>query len=199
MNMTIAEWVVWSVFLLGAAWRSAASEDPPLYDFKVQDIDGEIVSLGRYKGQVLLIVNVASRCGLTKQYAGLQHLYEKYGAQGFSVLGFPSNDFMGQEPGTESEIKAFCTTTFGVRFPLFSKIRVQGDDMHPLYAFLTSKERNPGFGGKITWNFNKFLIGRDGRVLARFDSRVEPENDQLIQAVEKALTEPGPGAPAAGS
>ncbi len=158
-----------------------------LYDIGVQRIDGTTTNLAAYKGQVLLIVNVASRCGFTKQYAGLQKLYETYRERGLVVLGFPANDFLGQEPGTNEEIAQFCSTKFHVTFPLFAKITVAGRDLHPLYKFLTDKATDPEFGGKITWNFNKFLIGRDGRIMARFGSMTAPEHKDLAAAIEKAL------------
>ena len=158
-----------------------------IYDFTMQDIDGKSVSLSAFKGKVLLLVNVASKCGFTGQYAGLEKLYTTYANRGFVVLGFPANDFLGQEPGTEAEIKSFCKLTYGVTFPMFAKISVKGKDIHPLYAFLTSKDTNPNFGGSISWNFNKFLIGRDGVIAARFGSRTTPDDKELVQAVEMAL------------
>jgi len=161
-----------------------------IYDFTMQDIDGKDVSVSIFKGKVLLIVNVASKCGFTGQYEGLEKLYTTYTNRGFVVLGFPANDFLGQEPGTEAEIKNFCTLTYGVDFPMFAKISVKGKDIHPLYAFLTSKEINPNFGGAISWNFNKFLIGRDGTIVGRFGSRTKPDDKELIAAVEKALQKP---------
>jgi glutathione peroxidase len=161
-----------------------------IYDFTMKNIDGKDVSLSIFKGKVLLIVNVASKCGFTGQYAGLEKLYTTYTNRGLVVLGFPANDFLGQEPGTEAEIKNFCTLTYGVDFPMFAKITVKGKDIHPLYAFLTSKEINPNFGGAISWNFNKFLIGRDGTIVGRFGSRTKPDDKELITAVEKALQKP---------
>ena len=158
-----------------------------VYGFTVNDIDGNPVSLEKYKGQVLLIVNTASRCGFTPQYEGLQALYSKYKDRGFVVLGFPANNFKGQEPGTDQEIKAFCVTKYNVNFPMFSKISVKGEDQHPLYQYLTAQSTDPQFNGEITWNFNKFLIDRNGRIVARFDSRDKPEDEKTIQAVEKAL------------
>lgn len=163
-----------------------------VYDFAMRDIDGKDVRLSLYKGKVLLIVNVASKCGFTGQYAGLESLYKRYAERGLVVLGFPANNFLGQEPGTEAEIRKFCTLNYGVTFPLFSKISVKGKDMHPLYAYLTSKESNPEFSGGITWNFNKFLIGRDGRIAGRFGTRTAPDAKDLIEAVEKALQAPIP-------
>jgi len=153
----------------------------------MKDIDGKDRPLSEFAGKVLLIVNVASKCGFTPQYKNLQALYTRHKERGFEILGFPANDFGRQEPGTEAEIKSFCTTNYGVSFPMFSKITVKGKDIHPLYAFLTEKESNPQFPGKITWNFNKFLIGRDGKILKRFDSKVKPESPELEQAIEGAL------------
>jgi len=158
-----------------------------IYDFTMKDIDGKDVSLSAFKGKVLLIVNVASKCGFTGQYAGLEKLHATYTNQGFVVLGFPANDFLGQEPGTEAEIKNFCTLTYGVTFPMFSKISVKGKDIHPLYEFLTSNKTNPRFGGAISWNFNKFLIARDGTIVGRFGSRTKPDDKELVEALEMAL------------
>jgi glutathione peroxidase len=151
------------------------------------DIDAQPVPLSQYQGKVVLVVNVASKCGFTKQYAGLQQLYEEYKDQGFVILGFPANNFGGQEPGTDSEIKEFCTTKFNVTFPMFSKISVKGKGMHPLYQYLTSPEENGEFGKPITWNFNKFLIGKDGKTIDRFGSKVKPLDPKLVSAVEEAL------------
>lgn len=144
-----------------------------VYDFNAKTIDGEEISLDKYKGNVLLIVNVAGNCGFTKQYAGLQKLYEAYKDQGFYVLGFPCNQFAGQEPGTEEEIKEFCSTTYGVTFPMFSKIDVNGDDAHPLYKFLKSEKKGAA-GESIKWNFTKFLIDREGNVVDRFATTTTP-------------------------
>ena len=159
----------------------------PLYDFELNDIDGKPVKLGQYSGKALLLVNVASKCGYTRQYAGLQSLYEKYKDTGLVVLGFPANNFSSQEPGTNDQIKAFCTTTFNVTFPMFAKISVKGDDIHPLYAFLTGTETNPDFAGEIKWNFNKFLVDRTGELVGRYDSNVEPMSEALVVDIEKAL------------
>ena len=164
---------------------SAAS--PSILDFKMRDIDGNDVKLKKYKGNVLLVVNTASKCGYTPQYEGLEATYEKYRDKGFYVLGFPANNFGGQEPGTEKEIKEFCTSKYKVTFPMFAKISVKGEDQDPLYAFLTSKETNPDFAGDITWNFNKFLIDRKGKVVARFSSKDKPESEAVTQAIEKYL------------
>ncbi len=176
---------------MGCIWLSICNRGEAamtnVYDFTMQDIDGKAVNLSDFKGKVLLIVNVASRCGFTGQYKELEKLYETHKDQGLVVLGFPANDFMGQEPGTEAEIKSFCTLTYGVTFPMFAKISVKGKDIHPLYAYLTAKETNPAFGGEISWNFNKFLIGRDGAIAARFGSRTKPEDPDLVAAVNEAL------------
>jgi glutathione peroxidase-family protein len=161
-----------------------------IYDFTMKDIDGKDVRLSDYKGKVLLIVNVASKCGFTGQYAGLEKLFRTYADRGLVVLGFPANNFFRQEPGTEAEIKSFCTLTYGVTFPMFAKISVKGKDIHPLYAFLTAKETHPKFAGAISWNFNKFLIGRDGAIAGRFGTRTPPDDPALIAAVEQALQAP---------
>jgi glutathione peroxidase len=156
-------------------------------DFTVKNIDGQDVKLDTYKGKVLLITNVASKCGYTPQYEGLQAIYTKYKDQGLVVLGFPANNFLGQEPGTNEEIKTFCQLKYNVSFPMFSKISVKGSDIHPLYQFLTSKETNPEFAGDISWNFNKFLVDRSGKVIARFETKERPEGEKIVQAIEKAL------------
>lgn len=169
-----------------------------IYAFRPRDIDGKEVALSAYRGQVLLLVNVASKCGFTGQYAGLQSLYTTYRDRGFSVLAFPANDFLSQEPGSEEEIKSFCTTQFAVTFPLFAKIVVKGEGQHPLYAYLTDKKLHPQTGGPISWNFNKFLVGRDGRMLARFGSRDKPLDADVVAAIEAALAAPLPSASAAG-
>jgi len=164
-----------------------------IYDFTIKDIDGNDVGLATFKGKVVMVVNVASKCGFTGQYAGLQALYEKYKDRGLVILGFPANDFLWQEPGSDSEIKQFCTLNYGVTFPMFAKIHVKGADQHPLYTYLTDKRTNPEFSGKITWNFNKFLVGRDGRIVARFGSRSKPESKDVVAAVEEALAAAPPG------
>ena len=156
-------------------------------DYTMRDIDGKDVKLKKYKGSVLLVTNVASKCGYTPQYEGLQSIYTKYKDKGFYVLGFPANNFGSQEPGTESEIKEFCSSKYHVTFPMFAKISVKGDDQDPLYKFLTSKETDPEFGGDITWNFNKFLIDRNGKVVARFTSKDTPESEKVTSAIEKYL------------
>jgi glutathione peroxidase len=157
-----------------------------IFAFTVDNIDGQQVNLDKYKGNVLLIVNTASECGYTPQYEGLQKLYETYKDEGFYVLGFPANNFGGQEPGTDKEIKQFCSVNFNVQFPMFSKVSVKGQDQVPLFQHLTSAE-NPDFTGEIKWNFEKFLISKDGKLLHRFRSADEPMSESLTRAVEQAL------------
>ena len=155
--------------------------------FTVKDIDGKDFDLSQYKGKVVLMVNVASRCGNTPQYKQLEEMYGKYKEQGFVVLGFPANEFGKQEPGTNEQIKEFCTSTYKVDFPMFSKIVVKGDGQADLYKFLTSKETDPKFAGPITWNFEKFLIGRDGQVVARFTPKTKPDAPAVVKAIEMEL------------
>jgi glutathione peroxidase len=158
-----------------------------IYEFTMKDIDGNDVSLDTYRGKVVMIVNAASKCGYTNQYEGLEAIYDKYKDRGFVILGFPANNFLGQEPGTEADIKEFCRLTYGVSFPMFAKISVTGSDQHPLYTMLTSKQSNPEHGGDITWNFNKFLLDRNGKVVARFATKELPESEAVAAAIEKQL------------
>lgn len=158
-----------------------------IYDFTLKDIDGNDVKLDKYKGSVVMVVNTASRCGYTSQYEGLQKIYDQYKDRGFVVLGFPANNFMGQEPGTEAEIKEFCTLKYNVAFPMFSKISVTGTDQHPLYGYLTNKATNPEFPGDISWNFNKFLIDKNGKIVGRWGSKDTPEDPAIVGAIELAL------------
>ena len=158
-----------------------------LYDIPVKRIDGKPATLADYKGDVLLIVNVASKCGLTPQYDGLEALYAKHKAEGFDVLGFPCNQFMGQEPGSEAQIEEFCRLTYGVQFPMFAKIDVNGPNRHPLYAALIAAQ--PA-AGDIRWNFEKFLVARDGTVVARFHQKTTPEDPALVSAVEAEIAKP---------
>jgi glutathione peroxidase len=158
-----------------------------IYSITANDNDGKERSLSEFAGKALLIVNVASRCGFTPQYKGLQSLYERYRERGFEILAFPANDFLGQEPGTDADIKSFCSLTYGVTFPLFAKISVKGKGIHPLYAYLTGRETNPKFEGKIRWNFSKFLVDRAGNVVDRFDSKDDPMGDRIPRSVEAAL------------
>lgn len=160
---------------------------PNFYDFEAKTIDGTIQPLSAYRGKALLVVNVASACGFTPQYKGLEELHREYGPQGFEVLGFPCNQFGAQEPGSEAEIKTFCETTFGVTFPLFAKIDVNGEGAHPLYKWLTSEATKPDGPGDIAWNFTKFLISRNGKVAARYRHKVSPTETNLIAALETEL------------
>jgi glutathione peroxidase len=157
----------------------------PVYNIKMKSLEGKPFSLSDYKGKVVLLVNVASKCGYTPQYKGLQALQEKYQAKGFTVVGVPCNDFGAQEPGTSEEIRKFCADNYNVTFPLTEKVHVKGPEQHPLYARLTGKESE--FPGDIKWNFGKFLIGRDGKILKRFDSGTTPESPELTSAIETAL------------
>jgi len=174
-------------FLMALLGISAMAADKTVYDFTLNSIDGKPTPLSDFKGKVVLLVNVASRCGFTPQYSGLESLYEKYKDRGFVIVGIPANNFGGQEPGTNQEIKKFCTAKYNVTFPMMAKVSVKGSDITPLYAYLTDKQANPSTGGEIGWNFTKFLVGPDGKVLARFDSKVEPESPEVTSAVEKAL------------
>ncbi len=176
--------------LVGISMNTLSVEPPnvssPL-DLKAKGIDGKEVDLATFKGKVVMIVNVASKCGLTPQYTALEALYEKYKDRGFVILGFPQNNFLGQEPGADQEIKMFCSTKYNVTFPMFSKISVKGEDIAPLYAWLTSEKTDPGHSGDIEWNFAKFLIGPDGTVLSRFHPKVAPDSADVVTAIEKAL------------
>jgi glutathione peroxidase len=156
----------------------------PFYEMQVESIEDKSYSLSEYRGKVVLVVNTASECGFTPQYKGLEAIYEKYKAKGLVVLGVPCNQFGGQEPGTESDIKKFCELRYGVRFPLLKKEDVKGPHQSPLFNFLVSHSPDPG---EVKWNFEKFLVGKDGKVMQRFGSKVEPEDKLLISAIEKAL------------
>ena len=179
---------VMTALLSGCAAHVKEVPVTKLYDIEVKRIDGQPVRLDAYRGKTLLIVNTASKCGFTGQYDGLQKLYETYGDRGLVVLGFPSNDFMGQEPGSNEEIASFCQLNYGVTFPMFAKISVKGDEQHPLYTYLTSDQTNPQFAGGISWNFNKFLIDREGSIVGRFGSRTKPDDPELVNAIEEALS-----------
>lgn len=160
---------------------------PTLYDYSLHTIDGKEASLAEYEGKVVLIVNVASKCGLTPQYDGLQRLYEQTSAQGFEILGIPCNQFGGQEPGSEAEIQEFCSSNYAVSFPLFSKVEVNGEQRDPLYAWLTSLDLPPEGTGDVKWNFSKFLVGRDGVVVSRFEPTTEPQAAELLESIEALL------------
>jgi glutathione peroxidase len=170
--------------LLGTTLMAA---DKTVYDFTLNSIDGQPTSLSTFKGKVVLLVNVASRCGYTPQYTALEAVYEKYKDRGLVIVGVPANNFGGQEPGTNQEIKTFCAAKYNVTFPMMAKVSVKGKDIAPLYQFLTDKNANPQTGGEIGWNFTKFLIGPDGQVIARFDSAVTPDSKEVTSAIEKAL------------
>src|SRR5215208_4779849 len=156
-------------------------------DFTVKSIDGKEQKLSDYKGKVVMLVNVASKCGYTKQYTPLQSVYQKYADQGFVILGFPANNFGGQEPGTEEQIKEFCSSKYNVTFPLMSKISVAGDDKHPLYKFLTEEQTGKEFAGDIGWNFTKFLVDRNGNLIGRFATKTSPDDAAVTAAIERAL------------
>ena len=156
-------------------------------DFTLNSLDGKPAPLAEYRGKVVLIVNVASKCGYTPQYTGLEKIYEKYKDQGFEILGFPANNFGGQEPGTNEEIKTFCSSKYQVTFPMYSKVSVKGADSTPLYQFLTDPKINPATGGEIKWNFTKFLVDRNGKVISRFEPAITPESADVTGAIEKAL------------
>ena len=182
-------WTASLVFAGVALMGLAASKATSVLDHTVRDIDGKTVSLSQYQGDVLLIVNTASKCGLTPQYEALESAYQQYKDKGFKVLAFPANQFNGQEPGTNAEIKEFCTGTYNTTFPIFSKIVVKGKGIDPLYDYLTSKETNPKFAGDISWNFAKFLVNRKGEVIARFEPKDKPESTKVAEAIEAALAE----------
>lgn len=167
---------------------TSSSESPSpaasIYEFKVKDIDGKEVALEKYKGKVILVVNTASKCGLTPQYEGLQAIYSKYKEKGLVILGFPANNFGGQEPGSNEEIKEFCSLNYKVSFPMFAKISVKGGDIHPLYKWLLENSEKKD---DIEWNFAKFVVGKDGKVKSRHSSRVKPTDDEVVKAIEAQL------------
>ena len=178
-----AKYLLIGVPLIMATSLSAGSG---LYNFTLNSIDGKPTPLAEYKGKVVMIVNVASKCGYTPQYSALESTYEKYKTQGFVILGFPANNFGAQEPGTNEEIKTFCTRKYSVTFPMYSKISVKGADQAPLYGYLT-KETGAGITGDIKWNFTKFLVDRDGKVIQRFEPAVTPDSKEMTSAIEKQL------------
>ena len=172
------------IAFMGMALMAA---EKTVYDFTLNSIDGQATSLSTFKGKVVLLVNVASRCGYTPQYAALESLYEKYKDRGFVIVGIPANNFGAQEPGTNEEIKTFCMSKYHVSFPMMAKVSVKGSDITPLYQFLTDKTANPSTGGEIGWNFTKFLVDGTGKVVARFDSAVTPDSSEVSSAIEKTL------------
>lgn len=200
------QWVIRSLPVLGLALAAAVYAKSPANEvikeptdkpakssplqFTVKDIKGNDVNLTDYKGKVVLFVNVASKCGNTPQYAGLEKMYEKYKDQGLVIIGFPANNFLAQEPGSNEEILEFCSSTYHVAFPMMAKVSVKGNDKAPLYKFLTEKQTNAEFAGDVEWNFGKFLVDRNGAVIARFNARTKPEEPQVVSTVEKALAAP---------
>jgi len=179
-----------SIFLtmtLGHAEDKGAKKVTSPLEFKLEDINGKDVELSKYKGKVVLLVNVASECGYTPQYKGLQEIFEKHGKDGLVVIGIPSNEFGRQEPGNNQQILKFCESNYKVTFPLMAKVVIKGKGQIPLYQFLTSKETNPKFAGEVGWNFEKFLIGKDGQVVGRFKSGVEPTSEELVGAIKTEL------------
>jgi glutathione peroxidase len=187
--MKFAAFLLFGLFAVGvfAATGAQADDHDCALNFKVPTIDGETVDLEQYEGKVVLIVNVASQCGLTPQYEGLEKLYGQYKEKGLVVLGFPCNQFGKQEPGSEAEIKEFCSSKYKVTFPMFSKLEVNGEGASPLYKYLTSQDTQPVEKGAISWNFEKFLVGRDGKVVARFSPRTKPDAAELVKAIEAQL------------
>lgn len=176
--------LIWAFLLIATV---AVAGEKSVYDFTLNSIEGEPTSLAKFRGKVVLLVNVASRCGFTPQYSALQKVYETYQDRNFVIVGIPANNFGGQEPGSNQEIKTFCSTKYNVTFPLLAKVSVKGEDKTPLYQFLTDKSANPQTGGEIQWNFTKFLIGPDGRPVARFEPQVSPDDLQVTSAIEKEL------------
>jgi len=176
-----------TLFLTLCAATVMGAEPKSIYDFTIKSIDGAPVSLSSYSGKVVLLVNVASKCGFTPQYAGLEALYEKFKDKGFVIVGIPANNFAAQEPGTNEEIKTFCSRKYNVTFPMMSKESVLGEDKTPLYAFLTDKSANPKIGGDIKWNFTKFVFDRKGNPVARFEPAVTPDSPEVAAAIESAL------------
>src|SRR5271169_1371610 len=175
------------LFCLAFFATAMMAADKSVYDFTLNSIEGQPAPLGAYKGKVVLLVNVASRCGFTPQYTALEAVYEKYKDRGFVIVGIPANNFGAQEPGTNQEIKTFCQTKYSVTFPMMSKVSVKGGDKTPLYQFLTDKGASPKTGGEIQWNFTKFLVGADGQIVARFEPKVTPDSPEVTSAIESAL------------
>lgn len=175
------------LMMLSGAAIALPAQQKSIYDFTISSIDGQQVSLDSYKGKVVLLVNVASKCGFTPQYAGLEAVYEKYKDRGLVIVGVPANNFAQQEPGTNAEIKTFCTRKYNVSFPMMAKVSVKGDDETPLYHFLTDASTDPQFAGDIKWNFTKFLFDRDGKPVARFEPATTPDSPQVTSAIEAAL------------
>jgi len=175
------------ILMVCVACGMAAAQTKSIYNFTMKSIDGQPVNLGSYSGKVVLLVNVASKCGFTPQYAGLEAVYEKYKDRGLVIVGIPANNFAQQEPGTNEEIKKCCSNKYNVTFPMLAKVSVLGDDKTPLYSFLTDKDTDPQFAGDIKWNFTKFLFDRSGKPVARFEPNVTPDSPQVTAAIEAAL------------
>jgi glutathione peroxidase len=175
------------LLMTGASLRAEDKQPASVHDFTVKDIDGKPVDLSKYKGKVVMIVNVASKCGNTPQYANLEKIYEAKKDKGFVVLGFPANEFGKQEPGTDAEIKDFCTSTYDVKFDMFSKVVVKGEGQAPLFQYLTSKQTDPKFAGDIKWNFTKFLVSRDGKVVARYEPKTKPDEKKVLDEIDAEL------------
>ena len=187
--------LIFSCLVVAAGWCAAddrktekgTAKVPAVLNFKMKDLKGKEVDLSKYKGKVVLIVNTASQCGLTPQYEELEALHEKYADDGLAILGFPANEFGQQEPGSNEEIAEFCKENYGVKFPMFSKVVVKGEGQCSLYKFLTSADSDPDFAGDITWNFEKFLISRDGEIVARFAPMIKPESEEVVTAIAEQL------------
>jgi glutathione peroxidase len=192
-HIAIPSFIVIACFAvqLLAADASPTTQPASPLDFSVKDIDGKDVSLSEYKGKVVMLVNVASKCGYTPQYAGLEKVYDEYKDQGLIIIGFPANNFGSQEPGSNEQIKEFCSSKFHVTFPMMAKISVKGADKHPLYQYLTESPTAGEFAGEIGWNFTKFLVGADGKIVARFASKVTPESPEMTTAIKSALAAKG--------
>ena len=184
--IVIATFLAFQMIVLAQTKEKKMETQPKLYSFTMKTIDGKDKKLSDYKGKVLMIVNVASKCGHTPQYKGLEAIYEKYKDSGFMILGFPANNFLWQEPGSDKEIKEFCTLNYGVTFDMFSKISVKGKDQHPLYQFLT---KEPSVAGEVKWNFQKYLVDRQGSVVDKFAPGTEPTEKEVIDKIEKLLNE----------
>lgn len=187
LALTVSIGVLFISFAKSELHLSRKNMTKSIYDYKVRTIDHKEVSLSQYKGKVMLIVNVASQCGLTPQYKDLQALYEKYHDKGFEILGFPANNFGQQEPGSEEEIKAFCTKNYGVTFPMFEKVSVKGKDICELYQFLTKKELNGVMDAEVSWNFEKFIIDKNGKLVANFEPTTKPMSEKITQKIEELL------------
>ena len=190
LSLKLPRHLVFAMSLIGAIMNTTLASEKAvrgILNFTMKTTDGTNIPLSKYKGKVLLVVNVASECGYTPQYKGLEMVFRKYKERGFAILGFPANNFGEQEPGSDPEIKSFCQSNYGVTFDMFSKISVKGADQHPLYRFITSTETNPRFGGEVRWNFQKYLVDRSGVIIGKFSSSVTPESHELIRAIEDAL------------